>query len=186
MHGLSLVNRDSRTTSASLPEPGLPAEFRSTLHSPSASPSRTGPIFQSDLSLARNENSLPSPHSRVSAPGLLVRYPPDLYRMCSSPMLRNAPPASAPLQGLLCPSGSKRSASLAFQKSTFTKHPISLRSPWPDSILLMTAADQRSRFAMSCQVRCFSVNLLEQIPRDPLPATLTHRRHARPEPCQSG
>ena len=37
MHGLSLVNRDSRTTSALLPEPGLPAEFRSTLHSPSAS-----------------------------------------------------------------------------------------------------------------------------------------------------
>src|SRR5215831_15083776 len=97
MHGLSLVNRVSRTTSASLPELRLPAEFRSTLHSPSASPSRPGPIFQSDLSLACNENSFPSPHSRVSAPGLLIRYPPDLYRMRSSPMFRNAQLASTPL-----------------------------------------------------------------------------------------
>ena len=155
MHGLSLVNRDSRTTSASLPELGLPAEFRSTLRSPSASSSQPGPIFQSDLSLARNENSFPSPHLEVSAPGLLIRYPPDLYRIRSGPMFWNAPLASAPLQGFLCPSGSKRSASLAFQKSTFTKHPISLRSPRLGSILLMPATDQHSRFAMSREVRCF-------------------------------
>ena len=118
-----------RTTSALLPKLGLPAEFRSTRRSPSASSSRPGPTFQSDLSLACNEYSLPSPHSKVSAPGLLIRYPPNLYRMRSGPMLWNAPLTSAPLQGCLCPSGSKRSASLAFQKSTFTNRPISLRSP---------------------------------------------------------
>jgi len=121
-----------RTTSALLPEPSLPVEFRSTLHSPSASSSRPEPIFQSDLSLARNENSLPSPHLEVSAPGLLIRYPPDLYRIRSGPMFWNAPLASAPLQGFLCPSGSKRSASLAFQRSTSANRPISLRSPQPE------------------------------------------------------
>jgi hypothetical protein len=155
MHGLSLVNRDSWTPSASLPKPSLPAEFRSMFRSPSARSSRPRLISQSDLSLARNENSLPSPHSEVNAPGLPIRHPPDLYRIRSSPMLRNAPPASAPLQGFLYPSGSKRSASLAYQKSTFAKRPISLRSPQPDSILMTTTTDQRSRFARSCEVRCF-------------------------------
>jgi len=118
-----------RTLSALLPELSLPAKSRSMLHSPSASFSRPGPIFQSDLSLARNENPFPSPHSRVSAPGLLLRYPPDFYRMRSGPMFWNAPPTSAPLQGFLCPSGSKRSASLASQKPTFANRPITHRSP---------------------------------------------------------
>jgi len=53
------------------------------------------------------------------------------------------------------PFGIKAFASLAYQRSTFAKHPISFRSPQKDSILLMTTADQRSRFAMSREVRCF-------------------------------
>jgi hypothetical protein len=58
MHGLSLVNRVSRTSSVSLPVLCLPAKHGLTLHSPSASPSQSGPISPSGLSLARNENPL--------------------------------------------------------------------------------------------------------------------------------
>jgi hypothetical protein len=164
MHGLSLVNRDSRTTSALLPELSLPAEFRSTLHSPSASSSQPGPIFQSDLSLARNENPLPSPHSEVSAPGLPIRYPPDLHRIRFSPMLWNAPPTSAPLQGFLCPSGSKRSASLAFQRPTFAKSPISLRSPQPDSTINDDGHGSTFQVRYVSRGSLFSMNLLEPGP----------------------
>jgi hypothetical protein len=134
MHGLSLVNRDDRTTSASLPASCLPVRYSSMLRSPSASPSRSGPTSRSGLLLARNENSSPSPHSEVVAPGLPLRHPPDCRRIRSSPMIRTALPASAPLQGFLCPSRSVRSADLALRKPTFTSRPISLRSPLPDSI----------------------------------------------------
>jgi len=49
-------------------------------------------------------------------------------------MFQSAPPTSAPLQGFLRPSGSKRSAGTALRKPTFAIRPIPLRSPWPDSI----------------------------------------------------
>jgi len=109
MHGLSLVNRDSRTTSVSLPEPGLPAEFRSTLHSPSASslPDRDRyfkAAFRSPAMTTRFRAPIPR--------STFLAYLFDIHRtftwIRSSPMLWNAPPASTPLQGFLCPSGSKR------------------------------------------------------------------------------
>jgi hypothetical protein len=82
-------------------------------------------------------------------------HPPDLHRIRSSPMLQNALPVSAPLLGFLCPSGSKRSTGLALRKPTYASRPISFRSPWPDSIKMMSAADQRSGIATSREVRCF-------------------------------
>jgi hypothetical protein len=134
MHGLSLGNQDSRTSSASLPLPRLPAQHGSTFRSPSASSSRPEPIFESGLLLARNENSFPSPISRSLLPTYFFPIHRTFAESAPSPMFRTAPPAPASLQGFLCPPGSQRSASLAVRKPTCASRPISLRSPWPDSI----------------------------------------------------
>ena len=99
---------------------------------------------------ARPQRELVSePHSEVSAPGLLPSYPPDLHRIRSSPMFRNAVPASTPLQGFLCPSGSKCSTGSAFQKLNLRKPPDLPSLPVARLHKMMTATDQRSRFATS-------------------------------------
>jgi hypothetical protein len=64
--------------------------------------------------------------------------------------------------GLLSPSGSKRSTGSAASRLAFRLRPISFRSPLP-VLLLVLAADQRSRFATSSET-CCSSNLLEPSP----------------------
>jgi hypothetical protein len=95
------------------------------------------------------------PTSRSVLLACLFNIVSDLHRIRSSPILQIALPASTPHWGFLYPAGSKRTAGSALWKPTSASRPISFRSPKPDSILLMTAADQCSRFATSCEARCF-------------------------------
>jgi hypothetical protein len=134
MHGLSLRNQDSWTSSASLPVFHFPAEPGSNAPQPVCKLFLTGADIPKRPFTRPQREPASEPHCEVSVPGLLPSYPPDLHRIRSSPVFRNAPPASTPLWGFLCPSGSQCSASLAFQKLTSASRPISLRSPWPDSI----------------------------------------------------
>jgi hypothetical protein len=96
-----------------------------------------------------------APIARSTFLAYFFDIPSNLHRIRSGPTLQSAPPASAPLRGFdaplahsvqpVQPSGSP--------PSQVARFPFTPRGQTP--LKMMTAADQRSEFASSREVRCF-------------------------------
>ena len=180
MHGIEHRVQERRTFRLSAPLP--PFSFHRQDQSFLARRSlfllsSTGPVARNGLSLACNGFRPREFHSRVSVPGLLLRFlhgcsqarsacapPPLRLRRCGG-FLASArclfasaldrPPAGlhSPL-GTLAPSGSKRSTGFAADQSTFRIRPISAGSPLPLP-LLAAETDHRSWSATFPEAGCF-------------------------------
>ena len=131
MHGLSLA---IGTVNDICFAPRIQPSGRMRLGAPQpvCAHSRTEPIFRSGLSLACNENLFPGSHSKVNAPGLLLRHPSDLHRIRSGPMLQNRPTGlHSPSGGFYAPPDRSVQPVQLSGSSPFARRPITLRSPRP-------------------------------------------------------
>ncbi len=197
MHGTEHRNRENRTLHRSAPRQPF-SQLPDQCFRRAAAYSRLGPDARNDLSLSCNGYRFRDLHSRVDAPGLLLRF----QRTASATrstfwlrhLLRLAPVRVAslllarcsfyttfegplsrlplPLWDSCLPPGSKRSAAFVISRPAFRLRPISLRSLSPVSITSVSAADQRSRFATFPEACCSSKPLGTNSTMPPIPSTV--------------
>ena len=141
----------------------------------------SGPATRNGLSLTCNDCASQRLHSRVKAPGLLLRHltcllhcpfglllcyrsrfapfaaASTLQARCSFACKPGLPLSLSPLPiGVFTPAGSKRSTGFAACLPTFRTRPISYRSPQSFSITSVSTADHRSWSATFPEACCSS------------------------------